>query len=341
MKNVILIPAYNPNKELVNTVDEIRKKIDWPVFVINDGSHQQADEFFEAISNDNVTILKHATNLGKGAALKTALNHIYVNNSDLRGVITADADGQHAVDDIINVGHHLKQSNDNLILGVRTFPKDIPFRSLFGNKLTITIFKLVSGVKISDTQTGLRGIPKDLIPLLLRLESNRYEYEIDMLLTCNEMGVGFTQVPIETIYIEDNQSSHFNPITDSMKIYFVLFRFSIISLLSALLDYIVFASVYLIRPNIAFAFVSARAVSALFNFTFNKKLVFKSNVDVKKAAFKYLLLLLFSGFISYSLIEILASRFNWPVLPAKVVVEIIVFLANFTIQRDFIFLKKR
>ena len=85
--------------------------------------------------------------------------------------------------------------------------------------MTAGLFRLVTGQKVTDTQTGLRGMSTDLIPWLLNLDGNRFEYEFNMLLEGKKSGHQISEVPIETVYLEENESSHFLPIRDSISIY--------------------------------------------------------------------------------------------------------------------------
>ena len=155
---------------------------------------------------------------------------------DLVGVVTGDADGQHHPDDIEAVARRLEQHPDSLVLGSRSFGKDVPLRSRFGNIATRKIMHALLGQKLTDTQTGLRGIPATLLPKLLRTESTGYEFELDVLIAAHQLEIPMLEEPIRTIYEEGNKSSHFNPIVDSMKIYFVLLRFGSVSAMTALID---------------------------------------------------------------------------------------------------------
>ena len=79
------------------------------------------------------------------------------------------------------------------------------------------LMRLIVGQKLTDTQTGLRGIPAPLVPCLLKLPSSGYEFELDMLIACKHQSVGIVEQPIRTIYLEGNKSSHFRPVADSMR----------------------------------------------------------------------------------------------------------------------------
>lgn len=221
----IVIPSYNPTVELLNLIQHIREKNNACIILVNDGSHTHCCDIFEkAKEMPNIILLEHPINLGKGAALKTGLN--YASKQDFKGgVVTADGDGQHNPDDIIKILDILSLYPNNLIIGVRDFQNNIPWRSKFGNVMTKKIFRLITGIALQDTQSGLRGIPYHFIPALLTINSQGYEFELEMLLQCKQHKIAIIEEPISTIYINENQSSHFRPIKDSIKIYYKLLRF--------------------------------------------------------------------------------------------------------------------
>jgi glycosyltransferase involved in cell wall biosynthesis len=338
VKVTALIPAYNPSKELLSLVKELSGSDFSAIVVVNDGCNRECDSIFAEVEKvDKVILLRHAVNLGKGAALKTGLNHAYCYFADHIGVVTIDADGQHLIEDALKVAEELKKHPESLIMGVRGFDKNVPWRSKFGNNITKYLFRLLIGQKLTDTQSGLRGIPISFIRSLLKIGANGYEFELDMLLACKYTGRQIIEQPITTVYIDQNRSSHFNPLIDSMRIYFVLFRFTLAAIFSALIDNTVFILIYGFSSNILTSQVSGRAVSMIFNYSAVKKVVFYSDVKHGKTFPKYLSLVIISGFVSYLLIKGITMFSLLSVVPAKLVAESIVFLANFAIQRDFIF----
>lgn len=224
---VVLIPAYKPADALVQLVTALGALPLSAVVVVDDGSGHQFDGRFAAVSGrPRVSVLRHAVNLGKGAALKTGLNHILCEWPDVPGVVTADADGQHHPDDIRRVAEAVAARHGELVLGVRELGTGVPLRSRFGNGAMRLFFRIAAGHPVRDTQTGLRGIPMALVPELLRLRSSGYEFEMEMLLVSKQLPVPIREIEIRTIYLNDNASSHFHPFFDSMRIYFALLRFS-------------------------------------------------------------------------------------------------------------------
>jgi glycosyltransferase involved in cell wall biosynthesis len=331
-KMIALIPAYNPTERLVGIVRGLAESGFASIVVVNDGSDAGCDPLFAEVATiRQVTLLRHAVNLGKGAALKTGLNHAFCRFPGHAGAVTVDADGQHLAEDARKVALSLRQDPDVLVVGARGFDTEVPFRSRIGNGITRTLFRFLIGRKLTDTQSGLRGIPMGFVPSLLKIPSTGYEFELDMLLACKYTGRGIVEEPIRTVYLDGNISSHFNPLIDSMKIYFVLFRFTLASLLSAVID----STLFLVSQ------ASARTVSMLFNYTAVKRAVFFSERKDANTFPKYLILVIASGTVSYFLIRFLTTVTPMSVLTAKICAESLVFLANFAIQRDFIFVRHR
>ena len=338
MELTAIIPAYNPPPALVGLIRQLSATDFARIIVVNDGSTPHCDPIFQAIEKiQKVTLLRHAINLGKGAALKTGFNHVCCYFGDHIGVVTIDADGQHLFEDALQVAQVLKNHPENLVMGVRTFGKAVPLRSKIGNILTSFLFRLLVGQKLADTQSGLRGIPQSFLPGLLKIGSNGFEFDLDALLTWKVTGRPIIQQPIQTVYIKGNESSHFNPLMDSMKIYFVLFRFTLASLSSALIDFVVFMLIYGLTSNLLVGQACARVISMLYNYSVVKRMVFFSEEGISRTFPKYLALVIFSGSISYFLIKILTQFSPLPVIAAKAIVESLVFVVNFAIQRDFIF----
>lgn len=196
---------------------------------------------------------------------------------------------------------------------------------------------MLTGVKISDTQTGLRGIPSKYIPECLKMDGEKYEYEINMLASCGKNEVSLKEIPIETVYVDQNRSSHFNPLLDSIKIYFVLFRFLLSSLTTSLIDFIVFIICSGSGMNILLSTIMARIIAGNYNFVVNKKIVFKNHSNVIWPFIKYWLLVLLLGSISYAGILSLINYLNFNVLLSKALIETLLFFISFTFQRNLVF----
>lgn len=335
----VLIPAYNPPPQLVKLVQRLLQAGIRRIIVVNDGSTKSSQPIFSALKEIlGVNYLEHTTNLGKGAALKTGLKFIYKQYPKSLGVVTADADGQHSTDDIIKIVKTLAHNPGNLILGCRQIGRDIPWRSWFGNMLTRKIFLGLTGKKISDTQTGLRGLPMKYIAQWLNLPGSGYEYEMSLLLSAAREGIGIIEEPIATIYIADNISSHFHPLLDSMRIYLVLLRYILSSLLAAVIDVFFFSLIFHWLGNITISMLISRyVIGALVNFTINHTLVFHSRVPARLTLSRYYLVATALGLIASVAVIQLTSNLGWPVLVSKIGVELILFPLSFILQRSWVF----
>lgn len=335
---IALVPAYCPSPLLLNTVQALKAShYFYRIIVVDDGSGSEYDHIFSSLENFGCIIIRHMTNLGKGMALKSGLNYAGVHYKNAIGIITFDADGQHQVNNIISVGNALIAYKNRLILGSRLFDCKAPLRSKFGNYITRLVFSFITGIHIKDTQTGLRGIPMDLVPDLLRITNTGYDFELDMLLLCTNNNILLHEVTIDTIYIENNESSHFNPFLDSMKIYMVFMRFSISSLLTAFIDYCIFCLCINYNMGILSSIFCGRILAGIFNFSTNKYFVFKSKRKLLTSATMYTLLVVLSGFISWVIIDKIMSNININIYLSKILAEIILYFINFIIQRDIIF----
>ncbi|MBF0518671.1 MAG: bifunctional glycosyltransferase family 2/GtrA family protein [Nitrospirae bacterium] len=335
---VVLIPAYNPDDKLMSVITELVAFGFEHLIVVDDGSTPECAGVFDRLKNiQQCHLLRHAKNLGKGRALKTGFNYFCIHYPDSVGIVTADADGQHLPADIVRVSRTLYANKNKLILGTRTFTKNIPFRSYMGNVITRYVFWLLIGKKFSDTQTGLRGIPQEMVKNILDLGGERYEYEVNMLIYTKVSNMPIVEEPISAVYIENNRSSHFNPLYDSMKIYFLLIRFVFSSLFASLLDFVLFTITYKLSSSILVSFWTARFSAGTVNFFINKQIVFKNSSSASVTLIKYITLTISLGSVSFLLIKFLANNLGINVFIAKVTVEVVLFLISFSAQRDFIF----
>lgn len=341
MNKILLIPAYNPEKKIIDVVKGLPEGVFHRVVIVNDGSNPQYSDIFDQLSKiKDVSILEHDKNQGKGAALKTGFSHVLTHVTDCIGIVTADADGQHLKKDILAIADCLKPGQRLLTIGSRTFDAKVPLRSHFGNKLTRMVMRLIFKIDLKDTQSGLRAIPPALLPELLKIPFNGYEFEIEMLLSAKKNGYAFRQIQIDTIYENNNMASSFNPVVDSAKIYFVLFRYILGSLVTAAVDYIVFFASFAVVPQIFLCTYAARLVALFVNFFILKKFVFHSKEKIVVIGLKYLLIVGISGFISSVTTEYFHHVLNLNIVLSKVLAELLFYVAIFIAQKEFVFKKK-
>ncbi len=238
----VIIPAYEPDEKMIRLLQTLQEAGIERIVVVDDGSGNEYRNLFEQAKQLGAIVLTHAVNLGKGRALKTAFNEVLNRYPEAIGAITADSDGQHTPACIQKCMEAMEKEPEKLILGCRNFDQDnVPAKSEWGNKITRQVLKYLCGVAVSDTQTGLRGIPAAFMRHLMNVKGERFEFETYMLLEAGEQKVGICEVPIETVYLNDNKGSHFNPLLDSARIYLVFAKFLFSSLSSCIIDLVLFA----------------------------------------------------------------------------------------------------
>ena len=352
----VVLPSLDPDEKLVAVIDGLLEYGFTDIILVNDGSKPENLHYFEdaAARHPEIHLLHHEVNKGKGAALKNAFRWFLQNRPDGLGVVTVDGDNQHHPADTRACCEHMLNTG-HCVLGCRDFDQeDVPARSSFGNKTTSMIFKIFVGMTISDTQTGLRALPRDVLETLVDVYGDRFEYETNMLLAFKTYAIPFDEVKIRTVYIEENKSSHFRVIHDSWRIYKLIlahfFRYTVSSLISAVVDTGAYSLLTALLKGIfqglaltAAAGVGARVISSLLNFYMNKRLVFRTNVSTGKAMLRYYMLalpqmaaqvLLTQGV--YALLGISDSANGLRTLIYAVVMAVLYFL-SFVIQQRWVF----
>lgn len=343
MKTALVIPAYKPGPELPELAARFCADGGFVPVVVDDGSGPDYRPVFDALP-EGVLLLRHPQNRGKGAALKTAFRHVLERCPECDMAVTADADGQHRYEDILRVCGVARSRPEALVLGSRRFEGNVPLRSRLGNGITRQVFAIASGVKVYDTQTGLRAFSRESLRKFIDVPGDRYEYEINMLLTAAQSGVPVVEEWIETVYLNDNASSHFNPFRDSFKIYLCIFKFCASSLLAFGVDYILALALKALTASwpaalsLNFSVVVARLVSATVNFSVNRRVVFKGNERLGRAVVKYAALAAAILALNLALMHLLTGL-GLPFALAKIIVEVLLFCLSFVIQGKFVFRK--
>jgi glycosyltransferase involved in cell wall biosynthesis len=350
-KVLIVVPSLSPDDKLIGLLENLRDGGFPHVMIVNDGSDASYKPYFDRAAQEfGCRVLRHHINYGKGRALKTAYNEFLNEYVGFEGVVTVDSDGQHTVEDVRACIQAMREHPDALVLGSRDFSgENVPSRSRFGNVLTRKVFGWLCGVHISDTQTGLRAMSYELTRQFLTTKGERFEYEMNQLIDCSEKRIPIVEVPIDTIYIEENRTSHFNPLKDSMRVYAVFGKFILSSFSAVLVDLLLFYFFLAVMPDnwllpaTFIATVAARLISMLYNFAVNRKAVFRNHACVWPALLRYIALAIpvmcISGF-AVSWVTGLLHLNDIGALLIKMVVDVILFFCNFQIQRVWVFKEK-
>lgn len=381
MKKVaIIMPVLNPDNKMTDFLDSLLEAGFGDIIIVNDGSKAETLKYFEeADSHPEVTILTHEVNRGKGAGLKTAFTYLSEHRSDIDGAVTVDGDGQHDVKSINNCLEVFEDHPDHVVIGGRDFSKsNVPARSKAGNTISKYVYRYAVGVRLNDTQTGLRVIPAQCFKSFSILQGDRYEYETNMLIALVNEKIPYTEVPIETIYIDDNSASHFNTVKDSARIYAVVLRYFIKFIFSSLSSWVVdigvywlvlaiLGSIWSLKASIAnsyslagallnhtwnlniaavlIATLASRVISSAFNFIVNRKVVFKNVDNVGKTAGRYFTLAVCQMILSFVLVDLLTNGVfhvtGFKNVLIKCVVDACLFIFSYGIQRKWVFKNKK
>jgi len=334
----IIIPAYEPDKKLLMLIRDIKENSNYDIIIIDDGSSKNCKFIFTKAENEGCIVLTHKTNLGKGSALKTAFTYVLQESIVEDGVVCADCDGQHSWQDIKKIAENIIWHNIAIILGSREFTGSVPLRSLIGNKITRYIFSFASGCKITDTQTGLRGFSASMLPWLIQINGNRYEYEMNQLLEAKSSGYELFSIPIKTIYENNNKSSHFRPFRDSINIYIPILKFSLSSLSCGIIDFISLFLFNWLTHDLFISVIVARAISSFFNYMLNKNMVFKAKHQTHtNPVIKYYGLVVIILLCNYLMLDFFTNIITLSLFASKILTECILFLISYYTQKRYIF----
>lgn len=363
-ETAILIPSYKPDEKLAPYVSALAEAGYGHIIIVDDGSGEEYRAVFDGIEqNDQVHIISYLPNHGKGYALREGMRYLQDCCPDCEYIITADSDGQHTVPDTLRMTEELHRDNAGLLLGSRDFSQEnVPPKSRMGNRITSGVFLVLYGHWVRDTQTGLRGFARELLPKMLEVRGDRYEYEMNMLIEAASLKLPIRALPIETVYENNNEGSHFRAFRDSARIYGVIFggffRFISTSAISFGADY----GLYLLFNNllrsveslnhefrflfiqfvvrIALATVLARLCSGVLNFFLNKKFVFENKNGFGKTFPRYLCVFFLIMILSAGLTSSMHVWLGWSDNMAKIPVDIALFFLSYYLQRKWVFSKK-
>ena len=360
----VLIPSYQPDQQLAPYVRALQGAGFARIVIVDDGSGEAYDEIFAAVEAEGaqqVRVIRYTPNHGKGYALRTGMLYLQENCPECAFVLTADSDGQHTVTDTLRMADALHENAEGLLLGSRDFSgADVPAKSRMGNHITTAVFHVLYGQHIGDTQTGLRGFARELLPRFTQTRGDRYEYEMNQLIDCSIEKIPIRALPIETVYERNNEGSHFHPVRDSYRIYRVILsrfiRFIGVSLISFCVDYGIFlllnnlfkavspemnqyVSFLVLRfvARIGLAAVLARLVSSTLNFFLNKHYVFSSQGSLKTAFGRYAVTVVVIVALSAWLTSNLHIWFGWNDNLIKMPVDILLFFLSYYVQRRWVF----
>lgn len=333
----IIIPAYQPDTKLSALVDELQEifcKLNFHLVIINDGStNSKSKEIFHKLSAGNkITVISHEKNLGKGAALKSGFKFAFENNYEF--IVTADADGQHLPSDIYKISKKVIREK-KFIIGQREFGSEVPFRSKIGNTFTSYLSKIIFGNFLDDTQSGLRAFPTSNVTDYLKINSNGYQFEFEILILASKRN-DIATMPITTVYLDRNKTSHFRPILDSSLIYLVFIRYAILVPFISICDIVTFITLnnFLYANN---SFLISRCLTFILYFVAMKKLIFRTNGGVQKQFLITSILFIFNLLIIAEILKFVKDEGKFLIVGVYLTASIIMFLFNFLVQKFIVY----
>ena len=377
MENIaIVIPSLDPDEKLNSTVDGMADAGFKHIVLVDDGSSEEHKEpFRKALAeHPECRLVVHDVNKGKGRALRDAFAYIAENLPDVKGVITVDGDGQHTPEDTVRLAKEMEIRPGHVILGCRDFSQShVPTHNKLGNRISALIYRLVYGIKLTDTQTGMRAIPAEYLKAFAEeVQGDRYEYETNMLIYIKDNGIPYGEIPINTIYIDDNSSSHFNVLKDSYRIYKPIILFVLGSCIATVVDLAVFTLLDLLTlkqgvggplTGVLYWFyglltknsgmsdatarlflptVIARIVSSLVDYNFSRTKVFGSKAPARKTIWKYYVICVVRMLLSWLILSFFANVLGTEGIldtVLKIIVDLILFFVSYNWQRKWVFRK--
>ena len=372
---VIIIPSLDPDEKLNSTVDGMIDAGFKHIVLVDDGSHEDRKEPFRKALTEHpeCRLVVHEVNKGKGRALRDAFAYVAENIPEADAVITVDGDGQHTPEDTVRLCKEMKSRPGQVILGCRDFSQShVPTHNRLGNRISAFIYRVVYGIKLTDTQTGLRAIPAQYLKAFAEeVQGDRYEYETNMLIYIKDHGIPYGEIPINTVYIDDNSSSHFNVFKDSYRIYKPIILFVLGSCIATVVDLVVFTVLNLLTQGAAAgpvatllhrftSFLSntfgmadttarlflptviARIVSSLVDYNFSRTKVFGSKAPARKTIWKYYVICVVRMLLSWLILSFFAKVLGTKGIldtVLKIVVDLILFFISYNWQRKWVFKK--
>ena len=343
MSHVIIIPAFKPSEDLPAYCIELKNLENlFKIIIVNDGSPDSFNRIFDRCSQvDKVDLIHFQHNRGKGAAIKAAVERAiqYDKKEKIVSIITVDSDGQHNLNDVTKLSNEALINPNSLILGVRKFDGEVPLKSKIGNYLTAKILRVFFELKTAgDSQTGLRAIPMNLSKKIIEAKGQKYEFETEMLLIARNQNIDILNIPIDTIYIDNNKLSSFRPFKDSLRIYLVLLKYGLSSMIAILCEFLIFVSFNMYSDlNPLYSNIISRASSIFIHYQLIKILPFRGRQISDYGSFKYVMLAISNSIVVGIFLNYQQESAN--LILIKAFFDSLLFLINFLIINFFIFKK--
>jgi UDP-N-acetylglucosamine---dolichyl-phosphate N-acetylglucosaminyltransferase len=214
MKIFVILPAYNEEKTIANVMDDLME-MGFEVLVVDDGSKDNTYNIANNIIQENKHgfICKHLLNRGLGAALRTGIEASLMEDPDV--IVTFDADGQHDPQDILNVSKPIINGDADVVVGKRNF-REMPWSKKFGNQIMNVITLIFYGIKVNDSQSGLRAFNRKAAESIM-INARDYGVSSEIVGEVKRHNLRLKEVMIKTIYTEYSMTKGTN-LVEGLKI---------------------------------------------------------------------------------------------------------------------------
>lgn len=338
MNYIAIVPCYRQPEEYINVLSELLSTEIYKIIIVDDGNVKLIE--LNQIKSSKIVLIRHERNIGKGAAIKSALKYIKkYETSEISGIVMLDCDGQHSIKDMEKLIESHKEFSDKIVLGVREFTgKNVPFKSKLGNNVMSFLFHLIFDVRIIDTQTGLRIIPSRLIEEIIDIKNNRFAFELEFLIR-GIRKTDIVQVPISTIYHEKNRETNFRPFLDSVNILYPLIRTATVGLTAVALDYIILLALLINEISLFYSLLIARLIGLIYSSIMIRNFVWRSTRKKARSYIKYFTLWIANLLFLYFILDSFSSTIK-EIFILKIFIDFVLFVINFIIQRKIFDSKK-
>ena len=345
----VIIPAYQPDEEMIGVIRELRQNGVSNIIVVDDGSGAAYTEFFQRAREEyGCSLIHHAENLGKGRALKSAFNMILGSEDEILGCVTMDCRGSFFCSDILKVMDELAVHPTDLIMGKRVLDVSrMTKKSRVGNKVLQLSFHYLVGILVTDVQSGLRGIPLSYMRKLMNVKGERYEFDTNMLINCKKCSVIVREVPLETVYSARRNQEQYRAIRDNLSIYLTFATYIFTSMFASIVDLILFmifcdmlGRFHVLSGTqmyVVIATAMARCVSATVNYRLNYRIVFRTKSAQTSTFAKWVILCIVQMAMSATAVSVLHGLIGGPEILFKIPVDFCLFFFSYYFSREFVY----
>jgi len=216
MRLAVVIPAHNEEKNIREVILGVKKYAN-NIIIVDDGSKDNTYLIAKETAND-ILVLRHKINLGKGATVKTGCEAALKLGAEAIGIM--DADGQHLPEDVMKLVEKLEKEDLDIVFGVRPINKKMPILTFLGNRFLTKMSNLLSGLSLADTQSGLK-VFRASVYQKIAWQASDYSLETEIIIRTSKKKLKYSQLPIQTIYKDAYKGMN---VLDGIKYFFNLLK---------------------------------------------------------------------------------------------------------------------